>query len=50
MQSISELLQTKRETKKRSERAQVISEIYEIYVKDKTGRRIENWNILGDIG
>lgn len=45
MQPISELVKPYnyiRKTKA-SERAQIISEIYEIYLQDKIGRKIANW-------
>lgn len=43
MQQINEILQLKRQSLKKSERSQIISELYDIYLKDKTGRKKENW-------
>lgn len=43
MQSIQDILKTKEPKLKKSERAQVISEIYEVYLKDTIGRKKENW-------
>lgn len=43
MESISNLISGRVELSERNERRQVLREIFEIYEKDKVGRRKENW-------